>query len=203
MSKDSGMGDLLKYGLLAVGGYLLYQNFIATPAAAVASTAPPATGSTTGTSSLSLSDLVNAIKNAVTPTPAATTTPPPASTTTASPAAAATLSAQLVTAAKDNTFFIAQNGQGNADEWNFYLAQLRPPGLSADQFAAIFPGMTATDRGPVMSADAFVSKIQAGGVGLGAVQIPVPLMFSNNGKRVIVWANRTMTPATSRYRRAG
>jgi hypothetical protein len=37
------MGDLIKYGLLAVGGYLLYTNFISQPAGTV-SAAPAASG---------------------------------------------------------------------------------------------------------------------------------------------------------------
>lgn len=49
------MGDLIKYGLLAVGGYLLYQNFIsqpavsAAPAASTGGGAPPTPPPTTPT----------------------------------------------------------------------------------------------------------------------------------------------------------
>lgn len=49
------MGDLIKYGLLAVGGYLLYQNFIsqpavsAAPAASTGGGAPPTPPPTTST----------------------------------------------------------------------------------------------------------------------------------------------------------
>jgi hypothetical protein len=174
--KSGGGMDILKIALIGGAGYWLYTTYLQ-PAAAATTTGggtvtPPASGGSAAA-------------------PAAT---PPAATPAASSSPTAGTAAQLVTdlnaAAYGNSAFSIGTGRlsGTADQWNYYRNQLRPPALTADQFGAAFPGMTATDRGPMMYADDFVAKLQGANVGLGAVFIPVPIRIPMaNGRPMLVW----------------
>jgi hypothetical protein len=107
------MGDLIKYGLLAVGGYLLYTNFIS-PSAPVS--ASPAASSGGG----------------------APPTPPPAP-----PAPAAgnptTIAALKTWASGDPTF----NGTYSSDQWHYgWINILKKTAVPDAIFLALFPGGT-------------------------------------------------------------
>lgn len=174
MAKSEGMGGILKLALLAGGGYYLYTRMTAAPAAAAGSAgstgSTPAAGSTTG---LSLSDIVAAVKNALTPAAAAGGTP-------TAPASADGLIAELKLAAKGNNLFSA-DGKGIPDYWMYYRNQLHPPGVN---LPAQFAG-----AGGQITAEEFVAGLkQAGlaGYGLGAVPIVLPMVLNLGGQRVLV-----------------
>jgi hypothetical protein len=115
MAKGSGMGDLLKYGLLAVGGYLLYSNFVSQPAVS----APAA--STGG---------------GAPPTPPPTT---PAAAAAASSSTAATVAALKTWAAGDPNY----KGTYTSDQWHWgWINILKKPGIPDADFMALFPGGT-------------------------------------------------------------
>ncbi len=180
MAKGMDTGSIVKYAAIAGGAYWLYQKisggeftlpaFLGGPAAAPAPAPTPAP--------------------AASPTPA--TNPPPTTPAASAPpgtTAGPSLLEQLKAAAATDAFFQQQGGKGNADQWNYYRNILRPPGLTAAQFGSAFPGMTDSDRGPMMTAEEFLAKLSGAGLaGLGRVYIPVPIRIDRPGsKPTIVW----------------
>jgi len=132
------MGDILKYGLLAVGGYLLYNAYVSSSTTAAA--APAAAGSG--------------------PAPA-----PPAPTPAPAPAASSTAAANDVAALK--TWAASQpgyTGTMTSDQWHYgWINVLKKTPVPDANFFAVFPGGT-----PPMTADAFVAALQTQGLsGLG------------------------------------
>lgn len=164
------MNDLVKWGLLGVGGYLFYQRFVAAPAPAVAATPTGSAGGTTGTTaaaagSFSISDLINALKGA-TPVPPGPQVCPPGYTGTypscvapvappppAPPAVPkigkypytdkASYQAALVSAVLD-----AAGGDPSAkhtaDEWNWYMTNTVGVNYAPDPTNAMAPGQRYT-----------------------------------------------------------
>ena len=132
------MGDLLKYGLFAVGGYLLYNAFVSgSTATAAASPAAAPAGSGAGGGSA--------------PPPAA---PAPSAST------AATIAALKTWAASQPGY----TGTFSSDIWHYAWINVLKKTLIPDaDFFALFPGGT-----PPMTADAFVAAAQSHGLsGLG------------------------------------
>lgn len=132
------MGDILKYGLLAVGGYLLYNAYVSSSTTAAA--APAAAGSG--------------------PAPA-----PPAPTPAPAPAASSTAAANDVAALK--TWAAGQSGYTGtltSDQWHYaWINVLKKTPVPDAIFFQLFPGGT-----PPMTADAFVAALQSQGLsGLG------------------------------------
>lgn len=175
--QGGGVGTILKYGLLAGGAYFAYRAFTGASAATPATAAAPAAGS------LSLTDLVNAIKQAQTsPAPAGTT---PAASVPANARAPLSVQELLTAAGKSATDTL------NGHEWNYYRNQLRPPALTGDELQSAIG-----DASQEMTAADFyagLQKVGLGSVGLGAVHIPVPVtVVTPDGKRVVVWAARDL-----------
>lgn len=122
--------------------------------------------------------------------PASTTTPvlPPAATPKFTDTALQALRDSMYNASGHQTSL-------NADNWSYFMTQaLAGNALTADQFVAAFPNITATDRGGNMTADQFlvaVYKSQHGGAapgmsGLGMiVRSPsmAPSMAFSNARR--------------------
>lgn len=135
----SSMGDILKYGLLAGGAYLVYQAYQSTVAPAAAGTTPAA-GTPAGT------------------TPAAGTptyvyVPP-------TPAQA------LAASAVGNAYLV--NGQMTADQWSYlWTNALAKPPLDVGLFSTLFfPNGRPSDpaKSPMMTAATFVDAIAAKGI---------------------------------------
>jgi hypothetical protein len=166
---DSGLGSIVKWGLIAGVAYYLYETFMV-PAVAqpVASTVPLATGSIT---------LPN-LQSALTINPNPPLSPDTGLTDWA---------AELNSAAAPDANLV--NGKMSAWQWNYYLNILRPAGVPAAQFGAAFP-----NAANLITAADFVAALKAqpgglAGLGAPAVKIPVPVsMTLKNGKRAVVWA---------------
>jgi hypothetical protein len=140
------MGDLIKYGLLAVGGYLLYQKFVAAAPAVVTPTGPAF------------------------PTPPQAP-PAPAPGVYVPPS----LAVQLDTAAAANSFYLSQGHKMNAWQWAFiWKNSLGKPDIP-DLPAIFFPSGMPADQAqfPLMSAADFVAALATKGIsGLGAFGLP-------------------------------
>jgi hypothetical protein len=162
---SGGMGDILKYGLLAGAGYLIYQNFFATPAAATTAPAPAAGGGTPPAP----------------PAPPAPPPPVPPGYTYVPP----TLAAALAGANSSGSASL------NADQWAYYWNNgLKKPAIDPGVFTALFfPSGRPADpsQAPQMTAAQFVAALGSKGVsGLGAVVIRPPLVVRRGGK-LLVW----------------
>lgn len=171
---QSGTGDILKFGLLAVGGYLLYNWWTSSQAVAAANppTAPVTPVPLPVASSPAASSGVPSIPVSPTPLPPVTLPGP----------SLQPLSAALQSAAGAGSTTL------NADQWSYYFTSLNGAALSPAQFSAAFPGLTATNRGSY-TAQQFVAALAGAGLtapagyglnGLGQVRprriIRVPAM---------------------------
>jgi hypothetical protein len=177
MAQDNTFGEVLKWGAIAVGAYLLWQYFTSSSASA-APAAAPASGGTPATP-ITLQSLIAAIEAAGT---TAAATPPATGTVVAVPTTFAPVanetalaSALIDTAGGVNSL--------NVDQWNYYAYQLGSTVLTPTQSAAV---ATAAGGDNPMSVDAYIAARTAAGVplsitgiaGLGAAPLPVPLMFT-------------------------
>jgi hypothetical protein len=145
MASSSGTGDIIKYGLLAVGGYLLWNWWTSQPA----TTTPAVSTSVSPTATP-----VQAVSSTVPPVPLV---PVQAATPASAPVTSGSLSAALISAA-------GSSSQLNADGWSYYLTQLSGVALTPQQFSNAFPSLTATNRGPTMTAQQFVQALAAAGL---------------------------------------
>jgi hypothetical protein len=136
----SGGNSLLTLGLLAVGGYFVYEWFFA----------PSAAASTTTTT---------------TTTPASTTTTPAASTTSTSTTATSTsgttldaIYAAILSGAASDPNFTGSGSSltGSAYHFNVYLA-IAAPGMTIPDPASVFGNATAADQ--PMTAAAYWAKM--------------------------------------------
>jgi len=139
------MGDLVKYGLLAVGGYLLYNAYVSgsTTAAAAPSAATPASP------------------------------PPPTASAAVTPIAPAPVVSSAPTVAALKTWAAGQPGYTGtltSDQWHYaWINVLKKTPVPDAIFFQLFPGGT-----PPMTADSFVAALQSQGLsgcglrGLGA-----------------------------------
>jgi hypothetical protein len=198
MAKESGfgVGDLLKWGLLAGAAYYVYETFFATPAAAA-----PGTVSTTS-GPVNLSDLVAAIQKqlgtSATPPVTSTTTPPAPATAALTTDSQSTQQSKLLAAAG-----VPATQLYTVSQWNYEFNQVygHDPG-------------TLGDDGSPMLIGAYLNLIHS--KGLGAVRISVPMLLRVDGRRpVLAWASQSMagdgtqTPNAmmdrprGNYRRAG
>lgn len=137
------MNSALKWGLIAVGGYLIYTNFFAAPAAAAAGSGSGAGAPAAGGTS---------------------TAPAPAT------AGGATLVSLLGDAAKSDPAYVAGGGKMNADQWSYYYGRLAGrSAISPAAFsAAFFPNGRPAGDAPTMAASDFVAAIATRGLsGLG------------------------------------
>lgn len=137
--------------------------------------------------------------------PAPLNPPPPVNTTPSAPPTAVTtnpvtntpVDTQAVNAnltALTNALITASNGnsqsQMNADNWSFFLSQIRGQALSAEDFHIAFPFITDTNRGFNMTAQQFATAVlgalgpgMASGPGISGIgaQVRVPSMsFGSN-----------------------
>jgi|SRR5579871_1102551 len=157
-------GDILKFGLIAGGAWLLYEMFFSTPAPAAASTS--STGST-GSSSTSGTSSTSSSSAAVTVNPT-------------------TVAALQAAAATQPTM---SGGMGTADQFSYlWTNNLGKPAISGTTFDAIFfpngrPANTA--QYPLYTAQQFVQALATAGLsgykGLGFVTMPLPLMLLRTG----------------------
>ena len=154
----SGVGDVIKWGLVIGGAYLAwnwYQNYLATQA--VVATPAPA------------------------PTPSSTTGA--AASTTATAATTTTRRTQLL-----NLAGATSTTTLNADQWNYYYSQLGgsfPAGVFDSLF---FPNGRPSDptQVPTYSVDGFLNLLATKGLsGLGARVIAVPRMLRTPQGRMI------------------
>ena len=157
--KNSGGGSsLLTLGLVAVGGYVVYEMFFATPAVASTVTTTP-TGSTT--------TAVAPASTISTVTPAGSPTAPTGSTLDS----LYTAMIALITKDKDPQFTGSGSGL-SASGWQFnYYLQLVGPSLSIPDPTVVFGGTPAA-TGP-MTAAAYWAKmapaLQASNAGLAGM----------------------------------
>ena len=131
------MGDLIKYGLLAVGGYLLYNAFVSTPSSTAAATPAAA--------------------------PAGSAPPPPASSSTPAAAPASAPAGSAATIAALNTWAAGQpgfTGTFTSDQWHYgWINVLKKTPVPDAIFFQLFPGGT-----PPMTAATFVAALQSQGL---------------------------------------
>jgi len=132
------MNDLIKYGLLAFGGWLLYSRFVSTPAVAVAGGGTPASPGTPATPPVK--------------TPSVVTTP----TIPAAPSIDAT--AYCATAKKVSAA-AGPSAAMNADNWNFLWTQASGQTQMVDLFP---PG----NRDAQLTFDQYLVNRQTAGVGV-------------------------------------
>jgi hypothetical protein len=184
---SSGVGKAVVIGGVGLGAYLLWRSMSSTTAAVAA-------GSTSTTTGLSLTDLVNALKQALgTPstTPAGGTTgggTPSGGASPLLPGAAATSDSRdvqtqkiIARAAGDTTTLYT------VSEWNWFYQQVYG-----------VPGIGLGDDGSPMTAGQYMTlRVNNGISGLGAVVIkrPVvvirgaegrPVMVLGKGRRVVM-----------------
>lgn len=155
------MGDLLKYGLLAVGGYLLYEYFYGTPA----TTTPVSTTTLPNTSvqSLQPGGVASNSGSIVPPTSAPATS-----------LVSTTFQSQLQALA--TAYAQANGGAGlNVDQWNYYMAQLTGVQVTGQQGEQLIQALGLTDatRGTIIPMTTYLTALSAiglPGVGLGMVR---------------------------------
>ena len=141
--------EIIKYGLVAVGAYLLYIYVIEPMMNPVVTAAAPATGTTT---------------TAATGTTATTTAPSTTTTAPAQPPVAytpPTMTAQLAAANTTGMSVL------DADQWNYYWNQLGFPAVSDTVFAStFFPNGRPSDasQNPTMTAAQFTGALTAAGM---------------------------------------
>jgi hypothetical protein len=182
MASSSGVGKAVVIGGVGLGAYLLWRSMSAQSTAVAA-------GTTSTTTGFSLTDLVNALKQAL-GTPAASTTPAGGGTsttptTTASPLlpgqAATTDSRDVQTqkiiarAAGDTTTLY------NVSQWNWFYQQVYG-----------VPGIGLGDDGSPMTAGQYMALRVSNGIsGMGAVAIkkPVVVIRGAEGRPVMVFSN--------------
>lgn len=169
-------GKLVTVGAIGVGGYLLYRYMTQTTTAAA--------GSSSTTASFSLADLVNAIRQSVSGSPAAPASPSTDGTGAADSAAVQT--AKIIAAAGGDASTLH-----TASEWSWFYTH-----VYGDSGVDVLLG----DDGSPMTAGTYIGlRVQKGfsGVGMGAVQVvrPVviirgaegrPVMVLGGGKRVVL-----------------
>jgi hypothetical protein len=181
--------DIIKYALLAVGGYLVWLYVIEplmNPAPATAGTAP-ATGTTAGTGAGTTN---GAGTTAGTTAGAGSGTPalPPA-TSPVAPTKGQTHAVNMaaVLASANTTGLTVLD----ADQWNFYWNQLGYPAVPNSVFtAAFFPNGRPANaaNNPTMTAAQFVASLTANGMtgltGLGDIMwAPQSTGMGNTGFR--------------------
>ena len=159
MAKDNTFGEVIKWVLIGGAAYFIYNAWAssqATAAVAPAVSPTPLVGTTTTTTSAGVT----------------TSTPTVVTGTGTNPAPATTTAQGLTNAAGGQT-------QLTADEWNYYWGQVS----GVPQTTDLFP---AGNRDALMSVDAYLAARSAAGLsptltgfsGLGAISLPVPLVFA-------------------------
>jgi hypothetical protein len=195
--QSSGVGDVLKYGLILGGGYLLYQKFFggATPAAAAPAGAAPASPT------YSIADLIAAVKGTAGSGTAGGGSAP--SGQSSDPWANAAACMQMA----------AGNDSQNFDQWSYWFQNMscsfRPlpagfgtgtatnPTISADLMGKIIAA-GGGDRSKLVSSAAWIGyyRSAAGLSGLGAVSAPaavtVPIVIFPVGEGRFAVVGRRM-----------
>jgi hypothetical protein len=192
---DSAFGDVLKFGLIGVGAYLLYQAYLAAnaPAAAATSTTPTTGGTpttSTSTGSLDLNSLIAALQQieGSGSSTAAAPGPVPPSSVVAVPNESQTASELIDLAGGANSL--------NVDQGNYYWGQGGGAALTPAQSSAV---ADAAGGDLPMSVNAYLGARLAAGVpatlpglsGLGGVPLAVPLTFVyHQGRPLLIIPNR-------------
>jgi hypothetical protein len=163
MAKESTFGEIIKWVLIGGAAYFIYNAWASSQSTAAVPPAvsPTPVGTTTGTTTTTTSTGVT------TSTPTTVV-----SGTGTNPAPATTTAQGLTQAAGGQT-------QLTADEWNYYWGQVS----GVPQTTDLFP---AGNRDALMSVDAYLAARSAAGLsptltgfsGLGAIALPVPLVFA-------------------------
>ena len=156
---SSSTGTIVKVGLLGVGGYLLYRYLVpSTVAAAAAPAAAP-----TATVDFSLTDLVDALKAAV--------------SNSGTPAPPATAPATADTADVQSQKVLAQSGGDpnalyTASQWNYFYQQVYG-----------VPGQPLGDDGSPMNVAAYFALRSSNGLSGFGGPIPLrrPVLVANPG----------------------
>jgi hypothetical protein len=169
-NSGTGLGDILKWGLVLGGGYLAYR---ALSPAFFSAAAPAAASSAGGGQSLTLADLVAALKGAVGP-----------SSGGGAAAAGGVTAADLVKA-----IAVAQDATQNLDQWSYAAQHVsqKPLTISSDQMDKIIAA-AGGDRTQLITADQFLSAFHSAGLsGLGArtssaVRVPIVAMPMADGR---------------------
>ena len=182
MSSSNGLSTALTVGAVALGGYWLYENFFAAPAATAVSTAPASTpvgGGTSPATPVSTTVTTGGAPTTVTPPPPPPVVEPPPSQTSRgggppAPSLAALYSNILGGASTDPNFTGAGDSlSSSAYRWGTYLnIALEPSGIPAPALSTAFPGvdlsqpMTAAQfwagMGPALTAQSGLSGFFAG-----------------------------------------
>jgi len=155
MAKDNTFGEIIKWVLIGGAAYFLYNAWASSQTAAAA-VAPAPTPTPAGTTTSGVT----------------TTTPTVVAGTGSNPAPATTTAQGLTNAAGGQT-------QLTADQWNYYWGQVS----GVPQTTDLFP---AGNRDALMSVDAYLAARTAAGLsatlsgfsGLGALPLPIPLVFA-------------------------
>lgn len=210
-SRGFQVKDVLKYGLLAIGGYWLYSKYMSAPAAAPAA-GTPATATPPASTGFSLADLVNALKGVspATPVPPAPQVCPSSYTGTypncvapvVTPPAlkvgnyAYTDKASYQTALVNAAVDAAGGGpdlKQTADAWNWDMVNKVGVNFSPDPTSAMAPGQRYTPITAAVYYDALrfqnLLDYPSGLSGLrGVVPIRIPHMVLTlpGGQRMLV-----------------
>lgn len=159
------MGDIIKYGLLAVGGYLLYEYFfgvVAPTAAASATTIPSNSVSNSGQPGVTQNTGGSATNTELGP---GNDIVPPTSTPSIS---LVSTSFQDQLSALANAYVTQNGGTGlNVDQWNYYMMQLTGVTLSGAQGEQIIQALGLTDatRGTIITMSQYLAALANTGLG--------------------------------------
>ncbi len=154
------MNDLFKYGLLAVGGWMLYEYFYGASTVAattpVSSTTVPPVGSASGQPGYTNNPTPAPSSNVVSPTSQASVTQ-----------ISTNIRTQLQQLA--NGYLVANPNAGelNVDQWNYYLAQITGVQLSGEQGEQLILALGESDatRGTIIPLSVYLTALSATGLG--------------------------------------
>lgn len=160
MAKDSS-NSLMTLGLVAVGGYVAYEYFLA-PAAATTTSGTPAPGGTVA--------------------PGAPAGTPPIMT-----GSWPDVYARLIAATLPDTQFTGSGNsrQATPHQWNFYLERVLIPGQTSStlpDLSAVFPGVDLTGQ---MTAATYWNGM---GGALGATGLPAPVASTSDFAAIVAGA---------------
>jgi hypothetical protein len=170
MAQSSGGGDIIKYGLLAVGGYLLYNWWVSQPA-------------TTATAPVTTIPLPPSVPvtpaggGGAAPPPPVVNPPPPSGGSGGAPPPAGGVGAASLAQALNAAAGNSASSTLNADQWSYYYTNTGHTPIDSSVFSQLFfPNGRPSDpsQNPQMTAAQFVAAIATKGLnGFGASLVPM------------------------------
>lgn len=157
------MNDLFKYGLLAIGGWMLYEYFYGTPSlttSVASTTVPPLNTQNTSQPGAQAGSGSNVV--------------PPTSTASTS-LLSTSVQTQLQQLANSDLAANPNQGGLNVDQWNYYLNQITGVQISPVQGEQLIQllGEDDSTRGKIIPLNTYLTALSAAGlgrVGMGMVR---------------------------------